>query len=76
MKLAEIGEVLAATFLVETEFDNSQICYVYDADLVRDVPSIEFLDLDGVLLLTSLIGPQLTTVISLTSIKAIVFVRG
>jgi len=76
MKLVEIKQLLDATLLAGTEFNDSQVYCVCDADLVSDVLSLEALGSDGVLLLTSLIGPQLTTIISLTNIKAIVFVQG
>ena len=76
MKLSDVREVLQATFLAGDQLDNREIFCVCDADLVSDVLSVEALGAEGVLLLTSLIGPQLTTIISLTSIKALVFVQG
>lgn len=76
MKIAEIKQILDATLLTGTQFNDYQVYCVCDADLVSDVLSLEALGSEGVLLLTSLIGPQLTTLISLTGIKAIVFVHG
>lgn len=76
MKLSHVRQVLQATFLAGAEFDSGEVLCVCDADLVSDVLSLESLGADHVLLLTSLIGPQLTTVISLTGIKALVFVQG
>lgn len=76
MKLSDVKAVLDGTFLAGGELQDCEALCVCDADLVSDVLSLESLGADGVLLLTSLIGPQLSTMISLTSIKALVFVQG
>ena len=76
MKLSDVKTVLNGTLLAGSELQDSEVLCACDADLVSDVLSLESLGAEGVLLLTSLIGPQLSTMISLTNIKALVFVQG
>lgn len=57
MKIAEIKQILDATLLTGTQVNDYQVYCVCDADLVSDVLSLEALGSEGVLLLTSLIGP-------------------
>lgn len=76
MKIAEVRRILQASFLAGVGLEDREIVSVCDADLVSDVLSLESSGTGSVLLLTSLIGPQLTTMIAITNIKALVFVQG
>jgi anti-sigma regulatory factor (Ser/Thr protein kinase) len=75
MKLAELQHLLnAEVFSCPGRLDLEIAC-VCDADLVSDVLSLQDLNGGNTLLLTSLVGPQLLNIITLTGIRAVMFVQ-
>jgi len=75
VKLAELQQLLkAAVFSCPDRLDQEIDC-VCDADLVSDVLSLQDLQSGSTLLLTSLVGPQLLNIITLTGIRNVMFVQ-
>jgi anti-sigma regulatory factor (Ser/Thr protein kinase) len=75
MRLAKLQHLLKATVFSCPDRLDREIDCVCDADLVSDVLSLQGLDGGSTLLLTSLVGPQLLNIVTLTGIKNVIFVQ-
>jgi len=73
MKLGQVKEILNATVISETPWEEIEISSAFGCDLMSDV--LAFVK-DQSLLLTGLVNPQVIRTAEMLDIKAIVFVRG